>query len=127
MEIHDDAFRVTTVAGLVILDGPYGMALTLTPGAAIRSCKLIMDSAAIAATYTAGPETHVNRPDLRTDRSAAGSRDLGGAIARLAAFRLSLSAGDEIDERSHLTADDLDTIIDAVAADAVIDTLGSVA
>lgn len=62
MEIHDDAFRVTAEAGLVILDGPHGMALTLTPGAAIRSCKLIMDSAAIAAAdpASARPSQHCN-------------------------------------------------------------------
>ena len=37
--------------------------------------------------------------------------DLNDALARLKEFRASWNPGDEIDENSHLTADDLDVVI----------------
>jgi hypothetical protein len=41
--------------------------------------------------------------------------DLNDAVARLKAFRDSWNEGDQIDEESGLTADDLDTILSFVA------------
>jgi hypothetical protein len=111
MEVHDDAFRVTSEDGLVILDGPHGMALTLTPGAAIRSCKLIMDSAAIAAADPVKSRPLVWSADQLTLRPMKNGPDLASAVERLKAFRASWDDGDEIDDVSHLTADDLDAII----------------
>lgn len=55
------------------------------------------------------------------------SPDLAAAIERLKTFRGSWNDGGEIDDVSHLTVDDLDTILAAVAEDTVIDKLGDFA
>jgi hypothetical protein len=41
--------------------------------------------------------------------------DLNDAVARLKAFRLTWNEGDQIDDESGLTADDVDTILSFVA------------
>lgn len=55
---------------------------------------------------------------------------IADALARLTAFRVLFNSGDQIDEESHLTADDLDAIIahcGETPQDAVIDKLGDFA
>lgn len=55
---------------------------------------------------------------------------LADALARLTAFRASFNDGDEIDDSSQLTADDLDANVGycgKTAEDSVIDKLGDFA
>jgi hypothetical protein len=53
------------------------------------------------------------------------SNDLQAAIKRLTQFRASWEPGDQIDESSHLTADDFDLIIDALQQHADLEPNGS--
>jgi hypothetical protein len=53
------------------------------------------------------------------------TKKLAEAVARLTLFRAYWEAGDEIDKTSHLTADDLDLIIDAVQPHADLEPGGS--
>lgn len=46
----------TAEAGLVILDGPNGVAVTMTPDAAARTGQNLIDAARLAAQQVAAPE-----------------------------------------------------------------------
>ncbi|RVT42282.1 hypothetical protein [Sphingobium algorifonticola] len=52
---HNQPGKANAEAGVVLLDGPHGIAITMTPYAALETGKSLMEAAAIAQTQISEP------------------------------------------------------------------------
>lgn len=62
-KVQDSPSNVTAEAGEVLVDGPDGVCLSFTPGAAVKTSSRLLVGAMQARSQRADAERHRKRPD----------------------------------------------------------------